>query len=300
MEDKLFNLPPNLPSWGGAQLTEEFGTASERPANKDGGSPGRTGRKEEPRITEEPFGKSNEDKIIRLLKPVIFSDSVARNLDMNVIAPHYYGSFNYSLMPEGSSDFKLSLGVTSANPSEGKTLVACNLAVSLALTHQKETVLIDLNTKAPRVHEVFGIPAQPGIVDALHGEAIYTTRTAIKGLSVVCAGEVKGSGLEAQRLSTGPRAGSSGGTRPVLRLEMVSFFRDVVYSLQEIFPYVVVDLPSMNTASAPIVFANQLDGIFVVVDVGKTKLGDVEKMFRRLNQRQVQGFIFNRTTEDRQ
>ena len=41
-----------------------------------------------------------------------------------------------------------------------------------------------------------------------------------------------------------------------------------------------------------------MDGILVVIDADRTKHGDVEKMFRRVNQNQVLGFVLNRASED--
>jgi len=59
--------------------------------------------------------------------------------------------------------------ITSPGRAEGKTMLACNLA--LAEVHAGGTaVVVDCNTQAPRVHELFGLAGQPGLSDVLRGD----------------------------------------------------------------------------------------------------------------------------------
>jgi Mrp family chromosome partitioning ATPase len=81
-------------------------------------------------------------------------------------------------------------------------------------------------------------------------------------------------------------------------LDQLSMFRDVIYSLMQGFDFVIVDMPSMNVPGFPVLFASQLNGLFVVLNAGETKRGEIDKMFRLLNESQVYGFVFNRYKED--
>ncbi|MGH2651829.1 MAG: CpsD/CapB family tyrosine-protein kinase, partial [Actinomycetota bacterium] len=56
--------------------------------------------------------------------------------------------------------------VTSPGPGEGKTAVVANLAVTMAEMSQKVLVL-SCDLRRPSVHELFGIPNDHGLVDAL-------------------------------------------------------------------------------------------------------------------------------------
>jgi Mrp family chromosome partitioning ATPase/uncharacterized protein involved in exopolysaccharide biosynthesis len=58
--------------------------------------------------------------------------------------------------------------VASGDPEDGKTVVASGLAVSLAKNGSK-VVLLDLNTAHPSLHEVFELPAAPGLSELLSG-----------------------------------------------------------------------------------------------------------------------------------
>ena len=80
--------------------------------------------------------------------------------------------------------------VTSPNPSEGKTMVASNLAQSLAF-NGRPTVIIDCDLRKPRVHKIFDLDAQPGLTNYLTGNATreeILRATAISNLTVIPAG----------------------------------------------------------------------------------------------------------------
>jgi non-specific protein-tyrosine kinase len=67
------------------------------------------------------------------------------------------------------------LVVTSPSAHEGKTLVACNLAIAYAQAGER-VLLIDADLRRPGVHNIFGIARQPGLVDALlDGTGLHKT-----------------------------------------------------------------------------------------------------------------------------
>jgi Mrp family chromosome partitioning ATPase len=241
---------------------------------------------------------ATDQRIVRIIKPVVFSEDAPGQFDKKYVNSRFYSAFNYSLLSNRANDPGMSLGITSPNPAEGKTIVASNLAISLALTHQKETVIVDLNIRKPRIHSIFGTKLGPGLVESLNGESVVVFRTSIKHLSVLSAGDLRKGGMDKDRFVQIADSPSRDGGRSEVRLEHVAAFRDVVYSLREVFHYVVIDMPSLTMADSPAMLTSQMDGIFVVVDVRKTKLADLEKMFRRVNEQQVQGFVMNRTPED--
>lgn len=82
--------------------------------------------------------------------------------------------------------------ISSAEPDEGKTFCAVNLALSLAREKDVEVLLVDADFAKPEVLSTLGIAGGPGLVDALCDQAIdvesCVIRTDLANLSVLPAG----------------------------------------------------------------------------------------------------------------
>ena len=82
--------------------------------------------------------------------------------------------------------------VTSSTPREGKTFVATNLAISMAIERDVHVLLIDADVVKPSIFRVLGLDEHPGLIDVLQdpsrdvGSVIL--RTNVDKLSVVSAG----------------------------------------------------------------------------------------------------------------
>jgi Mrp family chromosome partitioning ATPase len=207
-----------------------------------------------------------------------------------VVSPLFYDCFNYTLLSGNGQDVNVAVGVSSANPGEGKTLVACNLGVSLTVAYQRKTILVDMNVRDPRLHEIFDVEIGPGLLEAVGDGAIHVARTAVRDLFVLTAGVANG------RLAGGLRHAmdeTENAIEPSLQLEQVAAFRDVLYSLKEHFSFVIVDMPAVRAHLVPLLFTNQLDGVLFVVHAGQTRQGEIEQAVQLINERRVLGFVYN-------
>lgn len=236
------------------------------------------------------------DKIIRLIKSVIVNQEQSNFIDNSVIKFKYYNSFNYSLLSRERQSVNFTVGITSPQKGEGKTLIASNLAVSFALGLQKQTILVDLNIASPRLHKIFGAPLYPGLTESLNDNNISVSKTAVENLSVLTAGKKV---IVHEKLF--PKASvdvtQPQPIHPSLGLEQLASFRDVLYSLEQKYEIIIVDMPAINSTTIPLLFTNQLQGLIVVVQSDKTKKEDIDKLLQRVNERNVLGFVINRFSE---
>ena len=140
--------------------------------------------------------------------------------------------------------------VTSANPSEGKTTVAVNLAIAIAETGQK-VLLIDGDTRKPRVHDIFEILNDGGLTGVLKGEpwAGAVKETPIAGLSVMPAG-----------------TGVAGPSQLLYSKHLATLIEE----LKEAFDMVVIDTPPMMQIPDARMFGRMVDGVVLVVRAGMT------------------------------
>ena len=247
----------------------------------------------DPEKSERP---QQSESLVRILKTVRILPKTNIPIDDSVVSPKFYNGFNYSILAQRRKNGHPVVGVTSANKGEGKTLVASNLAVSLALAGEQKTVLVDLSVADPRLHRIFGTHLKPGLTDALTEGVVQITETQIPNLYLLPAGGTGAHPLAASRLAALPK-----GERPAtpsFGIEQIAEFRNVVYSLREAFDFVIIDLPSMREPAIPMLLTHQMDGLLVVVDSTKTKREEVEIMFQRVHHQQLLGFVFNRVNSE--
>ena len=90
--------------------------------------------------------------------------------------------------------------VCSAQPDDGKTFCALNLALSLASEEERDVLLVDGDFTKPEILSLLGIEPSPGLVDAIADPSLaieeLVIRTDIKGLSVLPAGSQSNSVTE--------------------------------------------------------------------------------------------------------
>lgn len=82
--------------------------------------------------------------------------------------------------------------ITSAGPTEGKTTVACCIAIAMAQAGQR-VVLVDCDLRKPRIHRVFHKTTESGVTTALLDDGALdddALRTDIPNLSVIPSGPI--------------------------------------------------------------------------------------------------------------
>lgn len=174
------------------------------------------------------------------------------------------------------------LQVTSPRPSDGKSTLAANLAISIAQAG-KSVVLIDADFRKPRVHVLFGLSgSDPGLAAAADGEAdvfAVVKPTAIEQLSVLPCGPIPDA--PAELLSS-------------------SRFTDVLKALKGRFDYVIVDTPPLLAVSDPRVVAQRADAVLLTLRLTSTSRADGERAAEMLGDLGVNvlGVAVNATRPD--
>lgn len=166
---------------------------------------------------------------------------------------------------EGAADIpaekRRTILVCSAQPDEGKTFSALNLALSLAGEKEIEVLLVDGDFVKPEILSILGLEAGPGLIDAIADGCDvenFVIATDIPGLSVLPAGRQAN---DVSELLASARAGQ------------------VLADLTANYPnrVVIFDSPPALMASPASVLATHVGQVMVVVRADKTIEADLRE-----------------------
>jgi capsular exopolysaccharide synthesis family protein len=167
--------------------------------------------------------------------------------------------------------------ITSADPAEGKSLCAFNIATVMAFDG-KRVILIDCDLRRPTQHRLANVPLEPGFSNVLSGEA--TLEEALIPTSVA-------------NLTLLP-----GGTLPTNPPELLGSpaGRSLIEGLKDRCDIVVIDSPPVLSLTDAQVLSSLADGVVLVVAADSTPKPHVQRaqaMLRHIGGRLL-GVILNK------
>lgn len=178
--------------------------------------------------------------------------------------------------------------VTSASPGEGKTITASNLAVTMAQAGRR-TLLVDADLRRPRVHDVWGMKSNVGLVQLLRGKPgveIENFETKVENLYVLPAGALA---IDGDYHLTNPKKqapktenGEAIVTNPAELLGSKGM-RDLLTALRDYFDVIILDTPPVLAAADGVLLSTQADATLVVARAGKTKEGEIDALADELD-----------------
>ncbi|MDN4861142.1 CpsD/CapB family tyrosine-protein kinase [Priestia aryabhattai] len=166
--------------------------------------------------------------------------------------------------------------VTSAEPSEGKTTTASNLAIVFA-QQEKTVLLIDADLRKPTVHYSFKLENSQGLTTVL------TNRTNIE--ATIHKGEIDNLDI----LTSGPIPPD-----PSLLLNSKALVT-MIKALKLKYDYIIIDTPPVLAVADSQILANKCDGVVMVIGSGKTNKTKIVKAKESLvrNNANLLGAVLN-------
>ncbi len=155
--------------------------------------------------------------------------------------------------------------MSSAAPKEGKTTLCTNLAIALSEIHGK-VLLIDADLRKPRMHKIFELDNEEGLVDILRRTEPFTALngevmpTAVPNLSVLTAGR------------------SKDGDTTLLHSNRLT---ELLKAAREKYDTVVIDTPPMLTMADARVIAKHADAVVLVARAQQTSREGLREAYER-------------------
>jgi len=175
-----------------------------------------------------------------------------------------YRSIRTSFLLSTANHPPRSVIITSALPSEGKTVTAVNTAVTLTQSGSK-VVLLDADMRKPRIHKVFNLDNQTGLSGFLSGTAELKDviqPTMIPNLFVIPCGVLP------------PNPGE---------LILSGRLGQMVKVLTNYFDFIILDTPPLLNVSDARILSSTCDASLLVIKAGTTSRHLAKKAAEDLN-----------------
>jgi capsular exopolysaccharide synthesis family protein len=165
--------------------------------------------------------------------------------------------------------------VTSAVASEGKTLTATNLALTLSQSYKRRVLLIDADLRRPTVHEVFRTTNTVGLGDVLRNPDVR--RLPLLRMSPTLWI------LTAGRPDSDPMSGLVSEEMKLLLTEA-----------SDHFDWVIVDTPPVALLSDANLLSSMIDVSILVVGAGSTPFPLVRRAVESVGAERILGIVLNK------
>lgn len=189
-------------------------------------------------------------------------ETAAHTYQQSLVA-EAFRAIRTNLLLSSPAERQRALLVTSAKPEEGRTTVACNLAISLGQSGRR-VLLVDANFHRPTAANLFPNVRREGLSNILVGQSALGDLITPSGLPSV------------DLLSTGPI--------PPNPAELLSgtYFRDLIEQATRLYDQVIFDGPPLLLVSDALVMAGVVDGVVLVVRAKETSRGVVMRAKEQL------------------
>lgn len=170
------------------------------------------------------------------------------------------------------------LAITSPTPAVGKTVVAINLAMSIAQKNNRTAMLVDFDLRQPRIGTYLGIPMEKSLNDLLDGGAKLPDILVNPDLQRLVV-------LPTKYAVKKPSETLSSGKISALIKELRERYESRI---------TIFDLPSLLYSDDAIAVIPQIDCILMVIANGMSTKREIEDSLRHLSKANLIGTVFNK------
>lgn len=186
-----------------------------------------------------PVAVSPPPTLISLSAPQSVAAEAFRSLRTNI----QFASLDHTLQL---------ITITSAGSDDGKSLVAANLAITMAQSEQR-VILVDCDLRRPALHTLFGVSNDIGLTSMLFAnedDAPPLQATGVPGLHLLASGPLP------------PRPADILGSRRM---------GEILQGLRGLADVIIIDTPPVLAVSDAVVLAPRIDGVILVMQAGRTR-----------------------------
>jgi capsular exopolysaccharide synthesis family protein len=195
----------------------------------------------------------------------------------------YYDMLRTQVLQEMDKKSWQFLAVTSPTAGCGKSVTACNLALSIARLPERSVLLVDLDLRKPVVADYLGLGRNEGVLGVLEGRT--TLSSAVVEASI---GPTSISVLPGSVSSAGSSEWMASQTMGTLLQAIKRDFRSRI---------IILDLPPMLLGDDVISILPRVDVAILVAGAGATSVSDIKECQKHLQRTPVVRVVVNKVME---
>ena len=165
-------------------------------------------------------------------------------------------------------DLKI-INVVSTVPSEGKTSLICDLAVSFAML-EKKVLIIDCDLRKPKVHKKFGLARKNGVTDVILSHGSISLGSAIQKY------HIKDSHVRVDVLSAGSRVANPS------ELINKKSFATMLDELKKHYDLIFIDCSPISSMTDGVLVSKLSDGTVYVIESERTDYPVIQSCMEEL------------------
>jgi protein-tyrosine kinase len=173
--------------------------------------------------------------------------------------------------------------ISSGMPSEGKSFVALNFAVSLVRDSANRVLLIDGDLRRPTLHESLAAPRQPGLSEYLAGTAGISEILQQNGTQDPLLDGIS----KLAFIPAGAPIDSSSGLLAGARM------KDLITSLAPRFDWIIIDSPPVLAVADAVDLARVADAVLLVAREARTPFKVAQRAQAAFKQSRILGMVLN-------
>ncbi len=254
------------------------------PASKNNGhhEPAISSALEDPPLVKSEFGFQNIGrhpwKPAVLSLPTLTDRGVGveqfRSLRSHIYQAHYEAPIKTILIASGM-------------PSEGKSFVAANLAVSLARNGINNILLIDGDMRRPTLHDLLGAPDSPGLSDYLEGTVdLMDVMQRDGNLEMTDDAEVNG----LSNLTFIPSGKTKDNSSELVANHRIE---ELIATVSPHFDWILIDSPPSLAVTDAIDLARAADAVLLIARGGSTPYDVARRTQAAFSKARILGFVLN-------
>ena len=205
-----------------------------------------------------------DDRLVSFFAPSSLVTEQFRRLRTHILKP-------------GPAGAPRTIMIASSMSGEGKSLIAINLAIIIAVELHSHALLIDCDLRNPSISRWFGLHEAKGLSDYLMGRAEVPDlliKTAVDKLSIMCGGTIQENPVEL--------IGSD---------QMRNLLNDLKSRYND--RYIILDSSPLLATTEPSVLNDMADAILMVVKAGDTPRETVQQALKLVDKNKVMGVVLN-------